>query len=197
MFDDISKYPLTWPDLWPRTKPHQRQVSAFADRSVARAIDFVLKELDRLGASSVIISSNLQLRRDGLPMSTQRRPDDPGIAVYFRLKGEPRVLACDKWTLVEDNLWAIGKHIEAVRGQQRWGVGTLEQAFAGYAALPAPAVNWWEILRVNRAAPIHEIRTAYHDLAKQHHPDAGGDQEQFIRIQQAWELAQKEKDGQP
>ncbi len=36
-----------------------------------------------------------------------------------------------------DNLWAIAKHVEAMRGLDRWGVGDITRAFTGYAALPA------------------------------------------------------------
>ena len=40
---------------------------------------------------------------------------------------------------IEHNLRAIHKHIDAVRAQARWGVGSLAQAFAGFAALPEQA----------------------------------------------------------
>jgi hypothetical protein len=109
------------------------------------------------------------------------------------LSGHPRVLACDRWYQVVDNLWAIGKHIEALRGQQRWGVGTVEQAFAGYDALPAPKTAWWEILGVDQNASLEEIQTAYRRKAKETHPDAGGSQEEFLRVQAAWEAARKAK----
>lgn len=78
---------------------------------------------------------------------------DRGAAVYFEMKGKPVSLACDKWNRVEDNIWAIAKHIEALRGQQRWGVGSIEQAFRGYTALPAigesSASEWWKT-RISR-----------------------------------------------
>jgi len=193
MLEGVQNYPLTWPATWPRTKPHHRKNALFADRSIAKAVQFVLDELRLLGARNPILSTNLQLRQDGLPKSAQRNPSDPGVAVYFVLKNQPHVLACDRWLQVEDNLWAIGKHIEAIRGQQRWGVGTIDQAFAGYAALPAPKSAWWEILGVSQAASQDEIRSAYHRLAAIHHPDVGGTHEEMERINAAYEQAQKEK----
>lgn len=193
MAEGVDAYPLTWPTGWPRTLYHRRQLARFADRSLAKARDFVLNELRLLGARNVVLSTNVALRRDGLPKSGQGRPDDPGAAVYFVLNGKPRVLACDKWTQVEDNLWAIGLHIESIRGQQRWGVGTLDQAFSGYAALPEPSMSWWDVLGVNRDASKDTVQAAYRRLAKQNHPDVGGDKDQFIRVQTAWERARKER----
>jgi len=113
-------------------------------------------------------------------------------AVAFVLKGKPKALACDQWTRVEDNLWAIGKHIEALRGQTRWGVGNIAQAFMGYAALPAPAY-WWDVLGVKPDAGVEEIQSAYRTLARKHHPAGGGDTASFLRVQSAYEEARKER----
>jgi len=192
MNEQPTNYPLSWPLGWKRIPSHKREISRFADRSVAKAIQFVLDELRRLGARNPVISTNLQIRQDGLPKSNQRRPDDPGVAAYFILGGNPRVLACDKWTTVEDNLWAIGLHIENLRGIDRYGVGTVEQAFTGYMALPASS-DWWKILGVAQTANMSEITTAYRVKAKATHPDQGGGNEEFLRVQQAYEQAQREK----
>jgi len=180
--------------MWARTAPRERQVARFADRSISMSTSLVLDELRMLRADKVILSTNQELRQDGLPKSSQRRLlEDPGAAVYFLLKDQPRVLACDKWTLLADNLWAIGLHIEAIRGQKRWGVGTIEQAFAGYDALPAGGPDWWMVLKVERSAGFDDIRAAYRSQAKLHHPDTGGSQVAFLIIQRAWEDAEREK----
>lgn len=191
-FDNITAYPISWPIGWERRQPHQRRNSQFAAHTLASAVAFVLDEIRLLSGRGAIISTNIALRNDGLPRSGQKTPADPGAAVYFTLKGKPKALACDQWTRVEDNLWAIGKHIEALRGQARWGVGNIDQAFMGYAALPAPAY-WWEVLGVGKDATMGEIQTAYRALARKHHPDGGGDTEVFLRIQTAYEEARKER----
>lgn len=81
------------------------------------------------------------------------------------------------------------KHIEALRGQERWGVGSLDQAFAGYAALPDPdTLQWWEVLHVKKNATDAEVRSAYIQLVRQHHPDAGGDPVMFDQVQKAYNL---------
>jgi hypothetical protein len=197
MFEGIDAYPLSWPVGWPRTEVHRRAKSAFAERTLAKARDFVLDELRMLGARGVIISTNIELRQDGLPRSGRRAPIDTGVAVYFSLKGRPCVLACDAWNKVEDNLWAIGKHVEAIRGQERWKVGTVEQAFSGYQALPAPTPDeWWNVLGVPRDTHEDGVRMAYRALAIAYHPDSGGslaDNEKFLKVQAAYERAKKER----
>ncbi len=193
MLEGLSNYPLTWPVGWPRTASYKRHRSRFDDPSMAKSAKAVLDEIRLLGARSTIISTNVQLRLDGLPKSNQRRVDDPGVAVYFVLKGKPKVLACDCWSTPEENLWAIGNHIAAIRGQQRWGVGTIDQAFSGYAALPTPQIGWWIVLGIPREATYSEVLAAYRNLAKVHHPDAGGNPETFLKIQAAWDDARKER----
>jgi hypothetical protein len=119
--------------------------------SVNDATGELLGELERLGAAEgPVISTNLKLRLDGLPRSDQATPADPGVAVYFELDGKTIVLACDKWNRVADNIYAIAKHVDALRGQDRWGVGTVEQAFRGYTALPSGDGTdpWWHVLGV-------------------------------------------------
>lgn len=202
MFDNITNCPLTWPVGWPRTVAGKRAQAAFKTRdsnyqqrrhSITEGVTFVLNELRLLSAMRPIISTNVQVRLDGLPKAGQAKPGDPGVAVYFAMGGQPRVLACDKWTTVEDNLWAIGLHIEAMRGQQRWGVGSIEQAFMGYEALPAPKSTWWEILGVEQSGDEETVRAAYRAHVKQAHPDSGGNGDAFIRVQGAWDQARKER----
>ena len=82
--EEIRQSPLTWPDGWPRT--HRPRRSAFGLRSahtIDRATREILTQLGRMGVRSrdVIISTDLRYRRDGLPYSSQRQPDDKGAAV--------------------------------------------------------------------------------------------------------------------
>jgi hypothetical protein len=192
MTNDISAYPLTWTTIYPRTPQHKRKEARF-EVSFAVARDQLLHELKLLDAFAVIISSNVQLRQDGLPYANFREPDDPGVAVYFRIKKKNYVLCCDRWLKVKDNLRAIGLHIAAMRGMERWGVGSLEQAFMGYQALPPQQEKkWWDLLGVSPRASEEEVREAYLKLARQHHPDNGGSADQMAVINTAYEQAKKE-----
>lgn len=44
----------------------------------------------------------------------------------------------------------------------------------------------WKVLGVDRSATPEEIKAAYRKLAKDHHPDKGGDPNRFIEIQNAY-----------
>lgn len=198
-----SSYPLHWPVGWPRCKsPDGARFSAQNTGTdsnyrykrkviIAEGRERILLEMNRLGATGVLISTNVPTRQDGMPYSNATEPKDHGVAVYFRLKGEPRVLACDKWDRVADNLVALAKHVEAVRGQVRWGVGSLEQAFGGYKALPEVGARreWWEVLGVDRDAPLSAVKEKRDELLARYHPDLGGDQFLAAEVNCAFDAA--------
>ncbi|MDQ2763679.1 MAG: J domain-containing protein, partial [Pseudomonadota bacterium] len=117
---------------------------------------------------------------------------DPGAAFYFELDGKAHVLACDRWDQLADNIAAIAAHIEALRGQERWGVADLRQAFAGHVALAAPD-PWWIVLGVDQGASIDIVTAVYRAKAKTAHPNAGGERAAWDRLQAAFDTAKMEK----
>jgi DnaJ-class molecular chaperone len=48
--------------------------------------------------------------------------------------------------------------------------------------------NYYETLGVPREASTQEIKKAYRRLAKEHHPDVGGDEAKFKELQEAYEV---------
>lgn len=184
-------YPLYWPDGWPRTEEYKRKRARFDDRSVYQGRRVLTDEVRRFGGIELIISSNLELRLDGNPRSNQRQPGDPGVAIFFKRDNIDMALACDIYFTVEDNLWALCRTLEALRQIERDGSPALiNRAFKGFKALPDPdARQWWETLNVAQTAGNEEIRKAYIQLAKQYHPDMGGDAAMFDQVQKAYDLA--------
>ena len=153
-----TRYPLSWPAGWKRTPARERQRAEFArvvkawDVTIGKAVrkgerpltvyDAILRltaELHRLDAEEEILSTNVQVRLDGLPRSNQ--PADPGAAVYFILKHKPLALACDRWTRVADNVAAIAQHIDALRRIDRYGVGSLTRPSPATPRCPPPAAR--------------------------------------------------------
>jgi len=166
-------FPLSWPPGRPRTK--YREVSRFGDRTLAKSLQALKTELDRLRAGYITISTNVPLKANGDPYSDPGRMPDPGVAVYFRLNGAQYALCCDRWIAVEDNLYAVAKHIEAMRGMERWGVACTEQTFAGFKEIAAAAEDaWWQVLCVPETATREQIEASYRALARQAHPDVAG-----------------------
>lgn len=215
-----TRYPLTWPEGWPRTDPRARQYGKFNKKvmkryagsdhsfqqseslSLADAVNRATTQLSRLGIDfdDFIISTNVVTRLDGLPKSGQRIPDDPGVAVYWEDEnGRKLVIAIDLYTTVADNLAAIAATIEALRGIERWGgAQIIERAFTGFDALPSPdtmtpARAWWEELQVARDAPEHEVVRQYRIRRKETHPDHGGDAIAFMAVNNAYKVGSLER----
>ena len=47
--------------------------------------------------------------------------------------------------------------------------------------------NYYRELGIKENATLSEIKSSYRRLVKQHHPDAGGEKDRFLGIQDAWE----------
>ena len=189
-----SAYPLAWPAGKPRTSPNHRKTGKFnsAGRAMtnATAADRVEAELDRLGAVYGLISSNVEVTLSGRPRSGQRVPDDPGVCVYFQLKGKPYAMACDRYTTVADNLAAIAAHIDATRAIDRHGVASAAETLTVFQALPSPP-SCWEILGVAPGAGEAAVEAAYRAQAKVAHPDSGGSTAQMAALNAARDAAKR------
>ena len=189
----IEAFPLAWPQGWPRTPAARRENSRFARATHARSqtIQQLQDELRRLGATNVVISSNVPLRQDGMPYANQigKSYDDPGVAVYFKLKGKPLSMARDKYRTPWENMRSLSLAIEAIRSIERHGGSTMmERAFSGFSALPPPAAakaSWWDVLQVNRTSSEVEINENYRRLARDRHPDTGGSEAMMSELNAA------------
>lgn len=209
---EITASPLCWPAGWRRTRsrtsakfgkgisgtwiegPNGREYRKGSQKrlEVGDGVARVLGELKAMGIPSwnIIISSDLKLRNDGLPYSSQATAHiDAGVAVYWKdSKGQRRCMAIDRYDRIADNLAAIAATIEAMRAIERHGgAEILDRAFTGFAALPAPAVQDapHEVLGVEPNASRSEIEYAYRRLAQQSHPDVGGSHDAMTRINTA------------
>lgn len=189
---DDRAFPLYWPEGSPRAVRRER--SRFKT-TLGTARQELLDELSRLGARKPIISTNLNLRPDGLFRIDDRKLADPGAAVYFHLKDQPRVMACDRWDTLACNLHALSLTIDALRGIQRWGsTQMVEQAFRGFTALPPAEHDWRAILGIDRfdGQPLAYVKERYRQLALAAHPDRGGSEEAMTRLNLAMAAAEQE-----
>lgn len=221
--NEATRYPLSWPFGWKRTPAKERQRSDFSQSAMKErrtweggqyvtksvkgtvrvtmtaARDRLVDQLERLGAQSALVSTNVELTAFGLPRGGRAEPPDPGVAVYFELGGKDRVLACDRWQTVAENVAAIAAHIDAIRRVDRYGVGTLEQAFAGYDALPAPGADnrppWRKVLGITENAKVDEtmVRVMYRLRASALHPDKPtGSHDAMAQLNEARDAALQE-----
>ena len=50
----------------------------------------------------------------------------------------------------------------------------------------------YQILKVHPSAELEDIKKAYRELVKIHHPDKGGDPKVMIEVNAAWEILKKQ-----
>lgn len=241
MHEPIAAYPLSWPAGWPRTHAHDRRPARFvkserrvsgagtyyqhkSEITIPVALDRLQSELTRLGADwdRVIVSTNVETRRDGLPRADRVNPGDPGVAIYWTDPGTgaQQCMAIDLYDSVAGNLAAVAATIDAMRAIERHGgAQILKRAFQGFKALPssttpalstdaaARAVAW----RMNGATSSEIVdqradmivsdatwaRDAIRRAAAATHPDRGGNVEDFQLMQEAKRVLEAHHGGFP
>jgi hypothetical protein len=181
----INAFPLTWPQGFPRAKSHEKgkfQTSLNgALKNVQESLRLFANDSERK-LENLVISSNVTL---GV-----MKPDDPGVSVWFVWDGMGVCIAVDRYLTVEANLQAIHHIIEARRVELRHGTLALVRAtFAGFLSLPSPSTaggfDPHVVIGVPANSSNQEKRQAYRIALSKAHPDKGGTNEQFHRVQDA------------
>jgi hypothetical protein len=193
--DAIKAFPLCWPDGWART---QFRTGSSYKVTTDVALDELLASIRQLGGRDIIVSSNVPIRRDGAMYRgdhAEARMPDPGVAVYWTARGPkgeavPRVIPCDHWYTVRENVRALGMAIDYIRGLKRCGAGEIQdRAFAGFARLSETTSDAWSVLGVKRYASRQELTERLRELTRTEHPDHGGSTEGFSRLTSAYHAA--------
>lgn len=184
-------YPLQWPDGWPRATVRDGR-SPFR-LTFDKALRELSWELERLGARDIVLSSWLELRRDGKPRADKARIQlaDPGVAVYFILRSRQMVMARDGYRTVCDNLISMFHAVCHLRGLERHGgAHMMERAFTGFVAL-SDKPHWKSVLKVGETVPESDIKSVeqhYKILARSHYRDEA----KLVLINVARDQARKE-----
>lgn len=215
MADAPNAYPLAWPTGYPRTPASEREASRFHVSlparppineyakppaksrvvTVAEALTRLQDQIDKLGGRLPLVSSNLELRLDGLPRSGQLEPSDPGVCVYFQLNGKPVAMPSDHFQTVAANIAAVAAHIDAVRRIERYGVSSVELMFTSFMAIRGPGPKpWREVLGAGDAVTVSRgwLQTRKIELSRKFHPDAGGSESLMAEVNVAVDEAMRE-----
>ena len=192
--DQVSEFPLTWPDGKSRTSRRER--SKFKT-TLAKARQEIEWEMPRWRARGFVIS---------MAPAYRRADYDPAVAVWWNMPlrqnqttPDLRVIACDRYDRPEDNAHAVALTLAGLRSFERYGTYTLHQAAEGARPmLPPPAREndaepWWMTLGVQREWPIDAIEAIYKSKAEKAHPDRGGSVERMTALNVAIDLARTEK----
>lgn len=131
-----------------------------------------------------------------------------GVKVIFDRAGKRYVRECSQYESSLDNLRVIGLQIEYLyRALEVYAEGITETSFDiefdrifnGFLATPDDTAlllgdgqaPWFEILGVKADATRNDIRNAFRALSLVHHPDRGGKDEDFKRINEAFREGMK------
>lgn len=177
-----------WPEHQPQTE-HPKP-SRFADSSFSSELDDLSHQLRLLKANNASVYADLDVGRSGRFLVRWNRNDDNGVAVHWKVGDENFVLAIDRYATPAENLRAIVKTIEALRGIDRWGGDALvQQAFSAFQPqlplLVEPERSCWEILGIDPGATRVEIMAAFLERVKTAHPDHGGNDAAFQELMEA------------
>lgn len=190
---------IDWPAGYDRTDSGDRE-SYPGDLSVTRkqAFESIVDELEHWGKTDVQIDSASQHYADWPNIPHQHdKPDDVGVVAYYRdpegRADEQSAIACDQWSSQRENARAISLWVRRIRLANRCGVETardidevaqLPPADGEAIAAPVPP---HEVLDVAPDATAAEIREAYREKVVHAHPDQGGSDEEFYRLEKARE----------
>ena len=192
--------------VWPYPDTLTRRGPATFRAGWRNTLDLLDRELWNLGASAVMLAARFReqdLRLDGWPKSDARWPDHPGVELSFDTVDLGRLVyatdVCSRW---DHNVRSIALGLEALRAVDRFGITRRGEQYAGWKALPG-AVDGDRAMTANDAwvalarfagqdfEPVGAQRTdelarrLYRVAAKNTHPDAGGSDENFRRVQRA------------
>jgi hypothetical protein len=126
-----------------------------------------------------------------------------GVKVVFDRAGKRYVRECSRYENSLDNLRVIGLQIEYLyRALDVYAEDIVESSFDiefdrifnGFLATPDDTAlllgdgksPWYEVLGVKADASRNDIRNAFRALSLVHHPDRGGRDEDFKRINEAF-----------
>jgi hypothetical protein len=191
-------------EKWPGTPTANldRRASPFK-ATYQDTMDLLERELAHLAAVNIVIHCEVersQLRNDGW-MKADTRVAGPAVIVAFKAAGELYSYPCDTFTEWKANLRAIALSLEALRKIDRYGVTSRGEQYQGFRALPAAERTRTQITPEAAAAfiagkvpgvetgallaskPLFEA--IFKLTQKSSHPDAGGSNDDFVRLQEA------------
>lgn len=189
-------------DEWPGERTVHHVASSF-DTPWASTLYLLGAELRQLKAKTVVLMRDLKeedLRIDG-GIRAGREPKSPAVILAFDSKYGALKYACDRFKRWDDNIRAVALGLEALRKVERYGISRRGEQYTGYRALPASSegamtkdvaagiLAKWSGMPQQAILDYDAVRDlAYQKAAKQTHPDAGGNEEEFKLVSRAVEL---------
>lgn len=194
-------------ERWPGERTREQVRSPFSAALIATRT-MLARELSAIGATDVVLQVDItesMLRNDG-ELRSGARPMSSAVILSFQSGGEHLSFPCDKFLLWHHNLRAIALTLEALRKVGRYGVVRRNEQYTGWKAIGlAPesefsnrimAAQWMMNVQqtmnlgegITVQAVLNDPERYYRRLAKVLHPDGGGNDSDFIRLQNAFKV---------
>ena len=192
---------------WPgeQTPDHQKKTGAFQS-TWTRTLERLEYELERLDAEACVISLALNdgdIRIDGWPKA-KARPLHAGVILQFEGRYGRQSFVCDTYALWQHNVHAIMLTLEALRAVDRYGATRGGQQYEGFRPeleaapdYPTTRAQALDVLQMAAGVPFDRRLPELPDGSVRHlvkralltsHPDQGGSEESFIRVNKAREI---------
>lgn len=195
--------------IWPgKLRPSIDRRPARFKAGYLSTMQLLEDELWKVDARDIVIELAIvshDIRSDGR-LRADTEPKHPGVLISFQSCHGPLQYPCDTFTHWHDNLRAIALSLECLRACDRYGVTSTGEQYKGWAALPPPsndefasvdkAIAFLSVQAVRPPGKIIEspdsLKRAYRDAAKSLHPDSGGNERDFKKLQTAMEMIKKQ-----
>src|SRR5207245_2884705 len=147
-----------------------------------------------------------QISNTGWPKAGAQ-PSSPGVILSFESDGKPLSFPCDRYTGITVNVRAIALALEALRAVDRYGVTRHAEQYQAWLRIEAAPLAGFRtkedaamfIATQAEVLPQEEYEVSaraivsdpdwrqgkYRVAAKRLHPDRGGNEELFVKLQQA------------
>lgn len=203
----IFSSPLNWPDDVPMREDSERKYGKFSKErtmlTIAQAVKRLEQEVDRLGGYNAELSANFSRnagRAQTIRLEVMKR-ENQAVCLRFNIGDQLFVMPMDGYTEAAQNIAGLAAHIEATRAIERHGVATVSQVLNNFAALPPrsgaaaikPKRPWHDVLGILPESTLGVAEAVFRELVKLHHPDHGGDPENYREINEAIREAREEK----
>lgn len=200
----VTFRPLT---AWPHPETSPRRSRYFFKASWESTLELLQREVRMLEGDAVILGAffrEIDLRLDGMPRAGALVPPHPGIEISFDSRHGRLVYATDAYDHWQANLRAIALGLESLRAVDRYGVTRKGEQYAGWRALEAGAGSVHLPATLDEAKRVvceaagiafvtthaiwsdrSAVRSLIREATRAAHPDTGGDDEMFQRVQAA------------
>lgn len=165
--------------------------------TIAQAVQYLEDELQAVGATRISVYSNYDRLNSG--RNRVKRDDDSAVCCEIHLDSRIYYIVCDRWYLVEHNLYALHLAIRAMLNIVKWGVASLATLLAGFDAADTSHTDtqkmdgniilpdWMILLELRPNANLDDANHSYRNLAKQ----SASDEARLLELNQAIEAARK------